>query len=1145
MDRQSAINLISDTFNNPFDEGRFSNFARNLFNDIDESKAFPYLRGSYIKNSFKGRIKKYRRLGTYTDSTGDKLDVLIVHLERDAALERARTMQRNFVAWYLKNRGEKDAAMVAYHADNMEDWRFSFVRMEYKQEIAESGRVRVHEELTPARRYSFLVGKNEPNHTAQEQIVPILQEDRVNLTLGDLEKAFSVETVTKQFYLDYRGLFEKLMEELDGILRKDSKVGSEFKEKSIDTINFAKKLLGQIVFLYFLQKKGWLGVGKDAKGNFKQWGTGPKNFMRQLFEKKYLKYDNFFNKVLEPLFYEALASEHTNNYFSLFNCKIPFLNGGLFEPIGNYNWQETDILISNSVFAEIFDTFDRYNFTVREDEPLEKEVAVDPEMLGKVFENLLPENLRKGQGAYYTPREIVHYMCQESLINYLTTECDGVISRDDIDNFIRKGEFAIEHDVAKEEGTKSYKYQVPKSIRKNAQLLDKKLQAVKICDPAIGSGAFPVGMMHEIVNARNILTTYLDNKNKVDRNTYEFKRHCIQKSLYGVDVDPGAIDIAKLRLWLSLVVDEEDYHTIKPLPNLDYKIMQGNSLVEDFHGISLDMQKDKETDAGLFGRNNNLERLVSKLHQKQNALFNATHPMDKKLRKSEVENAIMNIFHHELKQQKANYFKELENIEETANRLPKAEDRKRYYTIEKTKLDKRHNFSFEAVENDLREMTHGNKVRNFFPWKLYFADVFRKKGGFDIVVANPPYVKKEHLDRNTIAQLENAFTELGSNKEKPWSDDLYVHFIFKGTELTKAFGLMTFITNDSFIGLASKVRVRKLLLNYDLIQLIRCPEKTFEAMIYTAVFVLRKDVSQTQSYDSGRFNYPSFSYSKLGTVSYQTINSLPHSRFVSYSPILKIYAKLLDAPRVKDYAKILDTGIHSGNVRDKIFFKEKTKHGLYRMLQGRQIIRYGIFWDSPSAKYKYCDINYKPKKVKGIGRKGKSSKHEEYWHFCGDIENHHQPERLLMRQSDDDLIVAYHSEKEFGRIYTDNTLFTVLRTDKAKENNISLKYTLALLNSCLFNTFYHFLSQEEGKALAQVKVSLVSELPFVIVNQNPIVEMVDKIISLTKSKSFLEHTSKQNKVAEYEKQIDLLVYKLYGLSDKEIATIVAFQELTL
>ena len=190
-------------------------------------------------------------------------------------------------------------------------------------------------------------------------------------------------------------------------IKKDQKIKADFKEKGVDTVNFAKKLLGQIVFLYFLQKKGWFGVGRDD-----DWGTGSKHFLRKLFKEKHGSYKNFFNDILEPLFYEALRLDrsHDDGYYSRFDCKIPFLNGGLFDPIGidkGYNWVDTDILLPDKLFSNkiktkegdtgtgILDVFDRYNFTVKEDEPLEKEVAIDPELLGKAYEKfnaIRPDN---------------------------------------------------------------------------------------------------------------------------------------------------------------------------------------------------------------------------------------------------------------------------------------------------------------------------------------------------------------------------------------------------------------------------------------------------------------------------------------------------------------------------------------------------------------------------------------------------------------------------------------------------------------------------------------------------------------------------------------------------------------------------------
>ncbi|RKY88060.1 class I SAM-dependent DNA methyltransferase, partial [candidate division KSB1 bacterium] len=392
MNKEQAKELIRDTFESPFDKEKFVIFIKNLLNKIEE-KPFAY-QGNYIPDAFKPYITLLERIGKYNDGK-NKIDLLIVKLKKETSLERARTMQRNFIARYLKgSRGGdlKDAALVAFVSPDEEDWRFSLVKMDYRFEEGKSVRIKVKEEFTPARRWSFLVGKNEKSHTAKSRLVDILADDVNNPTLALLEEAFSVERVTKEFFEKYRELFIRTVDALDKIVEKDEKIRNDFEAKNINTVDFSKKLLGQIVFLYFLQKKGWFGVERDA-----DWGTGPKDFLRRLFEKRYTDYKNFFNDILEPLFYEALNRERDDNFYSWFNCKIPFLNGGLFEQIGGYDWVHTDIIIPDELFSNtrrtkegdtgdgILDVFDRFNFTVKEDEPLEKEVAVDPELLGKLY----------------------------------------------------------------------------------------------------------------------------------------------------------------------------------------------------------------------------------------------------------------------------------------------------------------------------------------------------------------------------------------------------------------------------------------------------------------------------------------------------------------------------------------------------------------------------------------------------------------------------------------------------------------------------------------------------------------------------------------------------------------------------------------
>ncbi|HUY00104.1 MAG TPA: N-6 DNA methylase, partial [Candidatus Deferrimicrobium sp.] len=400
----------------------------------------------------------------------------------------------------------------------------------------------------------------------------------------DKESAINTDIVARTFFMAYKELISKLEEALQKAMVQNSYIKKEFEEKNIKPVDFAKKLLGQIVFLYFLQKKGWLGVTKNEDGQFKKWGTGPKNFLRKLFEKEIVPYNNFYDEILEPLFYEAMATARDDDYYTRFECKIPFLHDELFKPINDYNWAGIAIGLDNKIFDQILSTFDRFNFSVKEDEPLDKKVAVDPEMLGKVFESLLEVQDRKSKGTFYTPREIVHYMCQECLLNYL--EINTPISRTDIEQFIQLGNSLCNQipdgkNIIKIHN-KMDKFQERnpflKSIREQYLKIDELLKVIKIVDPAVGSGAFLIGMLNEIVKIRSILSNYFGDI----RNNYDLKRETIENCLYGVDIESSAVDIAKLRLWLSLIVDEIDTINLKPLPNLNQKIMCGNSLIEDF-----------------------------------------------------------------------------------------------------------------------------------------------------------------------------------------------------------------------------------------------------------------------------------------------------------------------------------------------------------------------------------------------------------------------------------------------------------------------------------------------------------------------------------------------------------------------------------
>ncbi|MBT7789580.1 MAG: hypothetical protein HN757_11955 [Calditrichaeota bacterium] len=1054
MKKDAARLLLTETFDAPFDESQFTNFSSNLLNSMDTSEAFPYLSGDNIKRAFQNHVSEYRRLGSYTDGKGESIDVLAVKLVNEWAIERSRTMLRNFTADYLERSGRKDAALVAYFTDNPEDWRFSYIRMDYKQELSEKGKVRVKKELTPARRYSYLVGVNEPNHTAQSQLIGLLEDRSTNPTLTEIEDAFSVDAVSKQFYLDYRGLFERLHQELKTIVEADPKIKKEFESKSIDSANFAKKLLGQIVFLYFLQKKGWLGVGKDDSGNFKRWGTGPKDFLKRLFNKEYTDYKNFFNDVLEPLFYEALATDLPSNYFSRFDCKIPFLNGGLFEPLNNYNWAETDIRLDNDLMADVFNKFDQYNFTVRENEPLDKEVAIDPEMLGKVFENLLPENLRKGKGAYYTPRTIVHFMCQESLINYLKAEVPS-IPEADVDTLIREGSLILEIENL---GDKSSDTVLIDSLKDGAHELDAALANIKVCDPAIGSGAFPVGMLHEIVTARKVLELYLDKQVSI----YALKRHCIQESIYGVDIDPGAVDIAKLRLWLSLVVDENDYNHIQALPNLDYKIMQGNSLIEEFHGISLNIQKQHTHDeelfsggkqADAFSGGERLDILIQELHERQGEFFNADHPNDKRKKRELVETAILDIFHHELEKKR--------KVSSTEG---------------------------EEIEADLKEMTHGNKTRNFFPWKLYYADIFRDNGGFDIVIGNPPYVSAVKHSKSNKSDREYY---RGYYQELIGSFDLYTVFLLKTIDLLNASGSYSWIIPNGFLVSDYSKLVLELLQNYG---------------FYRSIDVSNYNVF----HDIGV--YPIIILGKIGETDYGDylitgVDDLKNNNLVKKK-------ELFNYQSIKDFGiKIASgaTGFQAKEIKKLIVNEpEKTETSIPFAVSG-SVDPYII--QRNSVRY-MGDTYFKPYALKNLEVIAKSK-----WKFW------FNPKIVIAGMTK--RIEAVYSETPLALGVGIYGIYHFAGYDP--------KYLLGILNS-RFLTFYlnyKFKDKHLAGGYLAINKGTIEKLPFIeatLEQQVKLVKLIDQIMVLKKN-------DPDSEIANLQHEIDEIVYKIFNLTREEIAIV--------
>lgn len=1039
MEKKAAESLIKDTFNAKFNLEQYTLFMRNLLNDYDEEKEREWAQGNYIYESFREHINRFKRLGIYTDPEGNEVELLVIETKATSKLERARTSLRNFVIKRLNDKN-RDYALAAFYSkeDNGGDWRFSYIKIEHESYKDQKGKVKTKKELTPAKRFSFLVGEHEHAYTAQKQLLPVLQNDYSNPNIEDLESCFSIEQVTDEFFEQYKELYLKLSEHFSN----DKPVQKILTTSGIDSNRFTKKLLGQIVFLYFLQKKGWLGVPKNEP-----WGKGEKKFMQALYDEAISEKQNFFKDYLQYLFYEALAKARISSpdpsYYKRFDCKIPFLNGGLFE--ADYDWQNVNLAIPNNLFRNdeknkagdkgtgILDVFDRYNFTIKEDEPLEKEVAVDPEMLGKVFENMLEITERKSKGAFYTPREIVHYMCQESLINYLDNAVndatdsyqaidtdqlaifDGattkkgqakieiqhkgkvLVPKEDIELFVHKGFLATENDLIileKGKETSTYRFQLPEAVRTNADLLDEKLTNIKICDPAIGSGAFPVGLLHELVTAQKVLLPYLsetylnkklqeidldkaDFKKDPTKYIYRVKRHAIQESIYGVDIDASAIDIARLRLWLSLIVDEEDFYSIEALPNLDYKIIKGSSLI------------------GLPEKNLIDDEATKKLETLKDEFFKLTDETKKKQLRSKINQAIDKV-------------------------LATSEQ-------------------FSGVLAD-------------FDFKLFFSEVWHKNKGFDIVIGNPPYISYygnngQEIDDLTRNYFKNNYDHVKKANDRINSMNLMTE---KGLKILNKAGILSFITNKTLAVLPSYINLREYLLKNHSIGFIVTNLDPFEAIVDCVVFGINKDKRNT----SLKF----FKGQLTESIDVKQSDFLTNNKLEFHIGGNKnIIDKIENFKTRLEEVLTINRGVNIGGCFEHFLSKEKNE-GYYPYLGGTRNIKkyqYKVFTEDGYFKF---DI----KKEKQLRYKGATI-------VLGNPERYVQS-RLFIPESGQTIMAALCNEQIYGAYG--------LLVGTA-ENDDKLKLCCALLNSELVS--YYAIEKEilrkGNKATPHVGVRGLNSIP--------------------------------------------------------------------
>ena len=743
-------------------------------------------------------------------------------------------------------------AFMLFHYEHPEggrSWRFSYF---YKSATDSMDR----------KRYTYVFGEGQSSKTANERFNLLSDALHGSKTVYNaaIEDAFSVEKLSDEFFYKYLGFYASFVKYITGEPTSQEDGDHKITERAFretlakmdalgqnDTYNlfntsfslaypdkeartkavrdYVKKMMGRLVFLHFLQRKGWM--------------CSDRKFMLHLLQNTDHK-DDFLDRVLEPLFFavlnthskERLLKVEKHNAIIAGNknkvewdvaqieawSSIPYLNGGLFE---EDHADGCRCIFPYEYFNALFDFFSQYNFTVDENDPSDAEVGVDPEMLSKIFESLLEDN--KDKGAFYTPKEIVSYMCRSALSSYLKVPLSSLgVQESAVDAFVNNPQ--EHHNFTEEQRT----------------VLLNSLRTVRICDPAIGSGAFPVGMMNLLYQCRRSLEGS-------DARAVDIKTDIIQHNIFGVDIEQGAVDIARLRFWLALVVDEEEAHA---LPNLDYRIVRGNSLLTTFNNEYINLGEDKPSNR------TKLAKLKKQLAIAQGEYYNLSG--EEKLRKEiEIKLLLLDIIAMRLDI-------DIKVADEVAADNPTLFDVPR--NARQTKAQKKaialaeQKRKSRIILKGLRDKLNGNKLSlierartdiNFFDWGIIFSDVFAEKKGFDVVIGNPPYFVYEASNKVHIDEFHrdaNTFAMAFGGKL-----NAYKVFLAKGLKgLLRKNGILSFIFQNSFVADKQAIGLRKYTLsNTQILHIDSFPERdnkrkrVFEsAKMSVCIVYIRNEKSQ-------------------------------------------------------------------------------------------------------------------------------------------------------------------------------------------------------------------------------------------------------------------------------------------------------------
>ena len=725
---------LKDIFQAPFSYTNWSNILAYLFTGIGKNCQLTVETSPVAMNNVDDSTMDGYYLGEVSFGL-QKLKLYAFHVKDTTTnIKRNRVGLRNTVN-YIKD--YDDAAIVVYYNDTQ--WRVSYIR----------------DIITAPKRYTYVFGESHNRYTTPISRFELLTKGDINF--DTIYKVFEVEALGDDFFNGYKRRYKSLC---------DSKQLTTKSQR-----DYVKKMMGRLVFLQFLQKKGWMC------GNY--------NYLQDLYKNSEYQ-DDFLEKVLEPLFFGVLNTKECDRDAEslkvLGEIDIPYLNGGLFE-------RDTEDIkyyrFDKSHFEGLFEFFSNYNFTIDENDPNDAEVGIDPEMLGHIFENLLEDNNDKG--AFYTPKEIVQYMSRESLIQYLKTHADEAL-HSAIERLVNEGKV---DDILQN--------------KENATKINDHICSVKICDPAIGSGAFPMGLLNELFHCRQLLNGFT--QTKADFIHSEVKREIIQNNIYGVDIEQGAVDIARLRFWLALVVDETEK---RALPNLDYKIVCGNSLLNRY---ALDMSIDSAFAEYNKGKSDEEKITLAKLKQYDEEYTNQSDKSEKSRLRSIIEDVKSSfrviLSGKSLGKIPPKYQKIIDKFDFILNRSGNlfdiTYDERELSANDKEQLDKVRKL-IQDKKDEVTSVKYNKLYADAFEWRFEFPALLDDQGnfiGFDIVIGNPPYIQLQ----NNGGALANQFKD-AAYQTFARTGDIYSLFYERGWQLLSTDGVLCYITSNKWMraGYGEKTR---------------------------------------------------------------------------------------------------------------------------------------------------------------------------------------------------------------------------------------------------------------------------------------------------------------------------------------------------